>query len=1178
MRTLKKTLSLVLVVAMVLGLCVVGASAKNAVDDYKDADKIGDAYYEAVGVMTGIGVIKGMGDGILSPTGNYTRAQAAKIITYMLIGEKAAESLVCTTAPFEDVAANHWAAGYIAFCVEKGIINGMSATTFDPEGQLTGFQWAKMLLCAVGFGSQGEFTGNSWSLNTAFVAHRVGLFNGDLAGADHVALQRQQAMLYAFNVLTTVPQVAYAPGITGYIEGVDNYKPVTDLGKPLGESIYKLKSVTGVIVNNEAMGSATTNVNVEGGYTDYAPNTVSVKANTGLDMMYHAARIWYVEGTKANTGVCVIDLAKTETTGCPTKAATGALKIGDTSKTLYEAVAVDNTAIDAGKKTVEFYACVEYINYTSTLNDYSNFNVYYGKVDNDYILTDVSAVTAKTPLVVIKAGDKAYHVYATTTTAGSVTGYSELTGVITLSDGTKLSPSNLNMGTAAAIARLKEVLAGKDHVAPTYAFVLDTHGHYMYLTENNFRTVAYFTGVLKDVSAHGSWSNEVAYVAQFVDVEDATKVEEIPVTKEWAVNALNHYDLSHDRSYMYGYYDITDELYGDATYAPEMVFYGTPGTIYHDWDYANKYAFSDNVYIDTYNTANPKLWIHYDGQQNLDYFRYDPDTVVFYIAYGAGNKLEIETYVGVDALLAGFAEKYNTTVSAVSLDHVAMTYAASRAGNNEVLTVFGYEDTYAQGEFLFFPTDVTKFEYHDDYILTYAYLNGNAEKQPVRFDKDYFEGGVTDDGHYYGLFESVIRGFYWYSIDANGNYAINRVPSDEQGYWYNAPEISIESAGSYYFINDIPVSKDFKVIDTRSIDDKYKIETVEELASLIKENMWNEANIQLAYMVWGEKDEIAALYVVDKNLGVANITIDDTVAGWKFFDGNRTGRFEDGTVKLYNDGLAALDEGTVVTFEGEYYLNGNAYDVEDFIATGKVVKPTPGKPYVAVTVDGLTDGDRGYENANITIDEAYYVVKVDNKQTEFSVNYKCGDMASSAAYPTTGIEMPVGGALDLAFLRGTVAAGIASKVAYVNNTTAATAEVNSIAGQIWINFIPKGNTVTINSITAELTLSLGNKDNYPAMLFNFYFDGCDAEDDTLKTTFVPGSALPLRVQRSGSEITGQDGSQLQFTTTKSGTITSVTTVDPAKDTSNMVFVFEDYVPKANSDLISGMKWVGEVKP
>ena len=60
MRTLKKTLSLVLVVAMVLGLCVVGASAYNKVEDFTDdVDKIGDAYYEAVGVLTGIGVIDG---------------------------------------------------------------------------------------------------------------------------------------------------------------------------------------------------------------------------------------------------------------------------------------------------------------------------------------------------------------------------------------------------------------------------------------------------------------------------------------------------------------------------------------------------------------------------------------------------------------------------------------------------------------------------------------------------------------------------------------------------------------------------------------------------------------------------------------------------------------------------------------------------------------------------------------------------------------------------------------------------------------------------------------------------------------------------------------------------------------------------------------------------------------
>ena len=41
MRTLKKTLSLVLVVAMVLGLCVVGASAYNKVEDFRRHDRDG---------------------------------------------------------------------------------------------------------------------------------------------------------------------------------------------------------------------------------------------------------------------------------------------------------------------------------------------------------------------------------------------------------------------------------------------------------------------------------------------------------------------------------------------------------------------------------------------------------------------------------------------------------------------------------------------------------------------------------------------------------------------------------------------------------------------------------------------------------------------------------------------------------------------------------------------------------------------------------------------------------------------------------------------------------------------------------------------------------------------------------------------------------------------------------
>ena len=146
MRTLKKTLSLVLVVAMVLGLCVVGASAKDAVENFTDDyQKVGAAYQEAMGVLVGVGIIDGMTETALEPQGTYTREQAAKIIAYMLLGKSKADSLKCTVAPFDDVAASRWSAGYIAYCVEQGIIDGMTETTFEPAASLTRAQIAKIL-------------------------------------------------------------------------------------------------------------------------------------------------------------------------------------------------------------------------------------------------------------------------------------------------------------------------------------------------------------------------------------------------------------------------------------------------------------------------------------------------------------------------------------------------------------------------------------------------------------------------------------------------------------------------------------------------------------------------------------------------------------------------------------------------------------------------------------------------------------------------------------------------------------------------------------------------------------------------------------------------------------------------------------------------------------------------
>ena len=243
MRTLKKTLSLLLAVALVLSLTVVGASAAytgNKVDTLKDAADVGADYSEAVGVMVGLGIIEGYDDGTLRPETTYTREQAAKIIAYMQLGPKDADSLRCTKAPFTDVAADRWSAGYIAYCVEQGIIDGMGDGTFQPEAQLTGYQWAKMLLCAVGYGRNDEYVGSSWSLNTAKDALDKGIFDGDLVGADHTPLQRQQAILYAFNALTGVKVVVYSPSLGDYITKYGDFADRATITGTLGENVYKL--------------------------------------------------------------------------------------------------------------------------------------------------------------------------------------------------------------------------------------------------------------------------------------------------------------------------------------------------------------------------------------------------------------------------------------------------------------------------------------------------------------------------------------------------------------------------------------------------------------------------------------------------------------------------------------------------------------------------------------------------------------------------------------------------------------------------------------------------------------------------------------------------------------------------------------------------------------------------
>ena len=192
---MKKLLALVLALVMTLGLATVGANAAT----YSDAADI--SLDEAVDVMSALKVFDGM-DGAFNPKGNLTREMGAKIIASMIIGRTAADALANQATQFTDVAADRWSAGPIAFCASEGIIGGMNAegTIFAPEATLTGYQFAKMCLVALGYDAKLEgLYGETFTINTAKLALSAGL----LSSLDDVTmsqpLTREQAAQMALN-------------------------------------------------------------------------------------------------------------------------------------------------------------------------------------------------------------------------------------------------------------------------------------------------------------------------------------------------------------------------------------------------------------------------------------------------------------------------------------------------------------------------------------------------------------------------------------------------------------------------------------------------------------------------------------------------------------------------------------------------------------------------------------------------------------------------------------------------------------------------------------------------------------------------------------------------------------------------------------------------------------------
>ena len=289
---MKKLLALVLALVMSMSLVTISNAA------FKDADKID--YKEAVDVMNAVGVFVGDEKGNFNAKENLTREQAAKIIAYLELGSKAADALP-GGATFTDVASTRWSAGFVGYCAQAGVVNGVGNSKFDPAGQLTALQFGKMLLVELGYDAKAEgMVGTDWAINTSKLMAGTKLMDG-ISGSVNQVLTREKAAQMCLNALEA-PMVTYdTKGSTIIVDGTKiNF----------GASVAKYETSTVAKDQNISKEKLTSGeYTVELGEKLYK----DLKKNSTTDAFERPATEWMLKAKSIGTYADAADLSYTAT-------------------------------------------------------------------------------------------------------------------------------------------------------------------------------------------------------------------------------------------------------------------------------------------------------------------------------------------------------------------------------------------------------------------------------------------------------------------------------------------------------------------------------------------------------------------------------------------------------------------------------------------------------------------------------------------------------------------------------------------------------------------------------------------------------------------------------------------------------------------------------------------------
>ena len=291
----KKVLSLVLCVAMLLSVMVMGTGAA-----FTDEDDFSPQYAEAAEVLTNLKVMQGYDDGSFLPQRNITRAQVATLIYRAATGDvtDSQTDIYSDYDKFDDVQSTDWFAGYVNYCGNAELIKGFTPTTFGPNKNVTGYQVLAMILRAVGYDQNDEFTGSGWEIRTASTAESLGILDNVQDATLGQPATRELVAELIFRAMI-VPTVEYTNAF-GYQQNKTT----------LGWNEFKLFEAEGTIVANEIADLYGSKA-LDTGKTELVNNfgrSVTYNLTTDTSIIGEKVNVWIADETAVSTPASLADV------------------------------------------------------------------------------------------------------------------------------------------------------------------------------------------------------------------------------------------------------------------------------------------------------------------------------------------------------------------------------------------------------------------------------------------------------------------------------------------------------------------------------------------------------------------------------------------------------------------------------------------------------------------------------------------------------------------------------------------------------------------------------------------------------------------------------------------------------------------------------------------------------